>query len=200
MTDSSSSNDVKNIIINPLSNNVVLSSNRITNFDINNDSDHISQEVWSILTVELKRKILHEEIKISTPEGISDELWKELDENLKEEILKCIKNNQKIVNGRKTCLNSRYQSSVYRFFTNFDLSDFDYDSAINAMSLVSALILTVPFSVSSSFNTDFWQTLQDQIDICTTGEWNTEGTYEFYYEKVRLYLSGSLYASLYTLW
>ena len=106
---------------------------------------------------------------------------------------------KRVASDRKTCLNSRFQSPVYSFFTNVDLSDFDFDSAINAMSLVSALILTVPFGVAGNFDSSFWETFQEQIDICSTGEWNTSGTYEFYYEKVRTYLSGSLYASLYTL-
>ena len=187
---------------NPLSNNSIVTNEvndlRITDINHDDDTEHVSAELWSILNIDLKRLILAEESKITIPEGISEKLWEALTEGSKKEILACIRSNQGRLKST-SCWGKRNSSSVYSFFTDFESNDFDFEGAINAMSLICALILTIPFSVADSFDTSFFESLYDQMQSCdTTSTWgkNPKGQYTFYYNKIRDYLGASLYTAL----
>jgi hypothetical protein len=196
-------NPLANIVNNPLANvdnNGI--STRITDTDMLQEVENVSDEIWSILSSDIKQIIIAEENKISIPEGISEKLWDILADDVKRKILLCIKSNKGVLDN-KTWWQKRDSSSVWSFFTNFESNHFEFESAIQAMSLISALILTVPFAVAGTFNSDFFETLYSQMESCdSTTIWGNDPitTYNFYYSNIRLYLGGSLFCSLYSLW
>jgi hypothetical protein len=145
--------------------------------------------------------ILQQESKIIIPEGISEKLWETLTEGTKKDILKCIRNNQANLQSR-SCLERRHSSPVFSFFTDFESNDFEFEAAINAMSLICALILTIPFAAADSFNSTFFETLYEQMISCDEKTiWGSmpDSSYEFYYDRIRNYLGASLYTALYAL-
>lgn len=62
---------------------------------------------------------------------------------------------------------SLFNSRVADFFLDFDASDFEFDTAVNSLALVNALVLTVPFGMITSFNHEFWKALGESINTCT---------------------------------
>ena len=68
------------------------------------------------------------------------------------------------VEDRKTSL---FNSRVADFFLDFDASDFEFDTAVNSLALVNALVLTVPFGMITSFNHEFWSALSTSLSKCT---------------------------------
>jgi len=199
--------ELKANIVNPLANvdnngPVNEINTRITDTDFAQEVENVSDEIWSILSTDIKQIILAEENKISIPEGISEKLWEILADDVKRKIIVCIRSNKGVLNN-KTWWQKRDSSSVWSFFTNFESNHFEFESAIQAMSLISALILTVPFAVVGSFNSDFFENLYSQMESCdSTTTWGGDPitNYNFYYSKIRLYLGASLFCSLYSLW
>ena len=59
------------------------------------------------------------------------------------------------------------QSNVLRFFFDFDADEVDYDPAVNALALICALVLTVPFGAMGSLNSDYFDQLKTALDACT---------------------------------
>ena len=50
----------------------------------------------------------------------------------------------------------RYRQSTLHDFLIGKLTYEDADSAVNTISVVAALMLTIPFSILGSFNSDYW--------------------------------------------
>ncbi len=42
----------------------------------------------------------------------------------------------------------------------------DADNAVNTVTLVAALMLTIPFSVMGTFGNQFWDQLQQDLSVC----------------------------------
>ena len=45
------------------------------------------------------------------------------------------------------------------------------DTVINAMALINALVLTIPFTIASSLNHEYWNTLKLNVQICSDIEY-----------------------------
>jgi hypothetical protein len=61
---------------------------------------------------------------------------------------------------------AKYRSNFYNFVFDLDAASSTYDTAFSAISIVSALLLTIPFSLSSTFDSDFLETLTTTIENC----------------------------------
>ena len=57
-------------------------------------------------------------------------------------------------------------SRVLRFFLDFESNDIDYDIAMNAISIVSALLISIPFTLLAVFNDSWYQDTVDSLEIC----------------------------------
>jgi hypothetical protein len=116
------------------------------------------------------------------PEGFFDtELWKalvqgsnlsgDLSEERKEHNRWCDATiNRFIAVEDEVKTQACFDSRVLNFFLDCESSDFDFDTAVNSMALVNALVITIPFGLITSFNKEFWDGLMDQLKECEPGD------------------------------
>ena len=63
-------------------------------------------------------------------------------------------------------------SNCKKFYTGVGLEVEEADSVINALALINALVLTIPFSLLTSLNMEYFDNVQQVIETCDTGvEW-----------------------------
>lgn len=69
-------------------------------------------------------------------------------------------------------LKSRWHhSNVRGYYSGEGLDVEEADSVMNAMALVNALILTIPYGIVSSLNSEYWDWMQVAIQDCEKMEW-----------------------------
>lgn len=90
------------------------------------------------------------------PEGISRDLWYSLSDEIKIEILMTSTLTPK----------KKQMSRVLRFFLDIKSNDIDYDAAMTAVSIVSALLISIPIALLSVFNDSWYQETVDAIENC----------------------------------
>ena len=68
----------------------------------------------------------------------------------------------------------RWKISNYRkFYSGEGLEVDEADSVINALALINALVLTIPFGLVTSLDMDYFDNVQALIETCDTGvDWN----------------------------
>lgn len=76
--------------------------------------------------------------------------------------------------------NAICKSRVTNFFLDFQASDFDFDLAVNALALVNALILTIPFGMASNFSFSYFNELQHNLYACP----DNSGLSKFYAKQL----------------
>ena len=59
-----------------------------------------------------------------------------------------------------------YTSAVKTFFCEFDINMDNFEAAINAMALVDALLITIPFSVLPNLSMDYYDGLAESLLEC----------------------------------
>jgi hypothetical protein len=57
-------------------------------------------------------------------------------------------------------------SNILKYYTGKDITEEEADTVVNALSLVAALVLTIPFGAALSFDNSFWDWLHDNISTC----------------------------------
>ena len=57
-------------------------------------------------------------------------------------------------------------SRVLRFFLDIESNDIDYDVAMNAVTIVSALLISIPFTLLDVFNDSWYQENVDSMESC----------------------------------
>lgn len=78
-----------------------------------------------------------------------------------------------------------------RYLTGLDLDLQVVDTCVNTLTLVNALVLTIPFSVMVDLGGGFWSDLYDVMDHYDCLHW-----YNYYYTHVRNNLLSTLYFSI----
>lgn len=87
---------------------------------------------------------------------------------------------------------SRWQkSNIRKFYLGTGLTSKEVDDVVNALSVVNALILTIPFSTITSLNNSYWDWLRQNIISCDSSELFHEE-----YQKLLISLYGSAYSSM----
>lgn len=69
-------------------------------------------------------------------------------------------------------------SNITKYYHGTNLTEDEADSVVNALALVAALILTIPFGAAMSFDNGYWDWLNDNIGKCT--ERNPLSFYDVY--------------------
>jgi hypothetical protein len=89
---------------------------------------------------------------------------------------------------------SKYKSPVLKFFLEVDdEAALDYDNAVNALALICALVLTVPFGVMGMTNSEYFENLEVTLDACTN---SGAVTYEAQFSKYLSNLGLTIYTCL----
>lgn len=78
-----------------------------------------------------------------------------------------------------------------RYLTGMDLDLEVVDNCVNTLTLVNALVLTIPFSVMVDLGGEFWSNLYTIMETYGCTEW-----YDYYYTHVRNNLLSTLYFSI----
>ena len=71
----------------------------------------------------------------SFPEGVNNTIWNIISDEDKTDIL---------LNTHM--ISSKYRSNIYKFIFDLDGAINNYDTSFSAISIVSALLLTIPFA------------------------------------------------------
>jgi hypothetical protein len=64
--------------------------------------------------------------------------------------------------------NKKQISRVLRFFFDIESNDIDYDVAMSAVSIVSALLISIPFALLGVFDDSWYQDMVDSLQNCPT--------------------------------
>jgi len=81
------------------------------------------------------------------------------------------------------------------FFSNFS-DDVDYDSPVNALALICALLLTVPFGLITVLNGSFYQNLEAVMKTCPNQVTKSGDSYNDYYARSIQNIGNIVYACL----
>lgn len=123
--------------------------------------NHIDSSVWEALDVATKDCIRKRTLDVIAPIGISKDLWDALSHEEKVLILPKLKNLESM--GHK--------SRVIRFFHGDGGTD--PEPAINAMALICALVLSVPYSVLMTIDSNFLESLKAAFEQCEINNFDT---------------------------
>ena len=120
----------------------------------------ITQNLWSSLSLETRKNIYSKCLQSSMaygsfPEGVNNSIWNIISDEDKTDIL---------LNTHM--ISSKYRSNIYKFIYDLDGAINNYDTSFSAISIVSALLLTIPFASASYFDSDFLETLTSTIENC----------------------------------
>lgn len=139
--------------------------------------DGVSKDIWDQLSAHGREDCYDCSFPIA---GVSPELW----ENLRLETKRELKSLITPLRPR-----SNYSSKVAKFFCDFSSSDIDYNSAINALALISALLLTIPFQVFTVYSGEHMKVLYALMDECK----------DYPYDQLRIkqYILGNLALTCY---
>ena len=126
--------------------------------------DSINQELWDKLSEDTKRKIYSKVLMKSMsegakPNGVNNQVWNLLSDDEKVDILM---NTHMIPAKRK--------SPLWSFLFDIDSIDIDYDTSFSAISIVSALLLTIPFNAINFFNNDIYEEIEAAITNCAENQ------------------------------
>ena len=136
----------------------------------------------------------------------------ETDKHLIDELIRHTDNLTKILKSRKDT-NIRYAaqgsifsvgywkqryalSKVQEYITTQDTDVEDIDSAVNTLAIVSALLVTVPFSVVTAFDYEYWDWLQNVPCADTIPDMNGQSYDHYYLTQVIQQLWLSLFSSI----
>ena len=97
------------------------------------------------------------------------ELWYALDNNARRSLLLNLVSLYREQEDLKTAV---YQSRLIKFFVDFDSDEGSGVSvdAINALALINALLLTIPFGIMSLFSAEYVNDLYLAVESCPDGE------------------------------
>jgi len=120
----------------------------------------ITQNLWSSLSIETRKNIYSKCLQSSFsygsfPEGVNNSIWSLISDEDKTDILL-----------NTPMISSKYRSNIYKFIFDVDGANNNYDTSFSAISIVSALLLTIPFASASYFDSDFLETLTSTIENC----------------------------------
>lgn len=81
--------------------------------------------------------------------------------------------------------------NIHRYLKGQKLKPSDVDVCLNTLTLVNALLLTIPFGIVISFNSGFWNNLRDDMHDANCGP-----DFYFYYYNIRNDIMFNVYASI----
>ena len=129
-------------------------------------------------------------VKISlatnSPEGENEVLWKALNDDQKRKIWK---------SANKITL-EKSKSKRGRFYEFFAGGNEDPETAINAMALICALLIAIPYGVMGSLTPDFLANMNTLIDSCAPGTVKADTTYDDLYRMYLGNIAGATYACM----
>jgi len=148
----------------------------------------ISKTLWGRLNEDIRTEILVHLKHFEPPQGFADELWNELSDNLKDKIL--------LATGKESTIKTHYSSNVLKLLFDYSV-EVDFDPVINIASIVNALVLTIPFSVISTVNGQYFQSLKSTLDSCSsTGKTWDGHTYDDIFNLYTLTMSTQIFSSI----
>lgn len=150
--------------------------------------DWIPRKIWQCLDVSGKQDVLLA-TSLIPPHGIDSSIWEQL--NIK---TRCL-----LTTAVKSMPPRR--SNIITFFLNFDEapSDENFAQTVNAMALVCALLLTIPFSIMGSLNSAYFSELQSALSDCGEAALSEQGGTSYYvdqYQNLVATLASILYSGL----
>lgn len=146
----------------------------------------VSKDVWYQLEPDIQQKINECDQLSDTPIGIEDTLWEKLDDEVKLSVIQSV---SKITEFKASCTCvSPKSSNIYHFFFGA-ITDLDLDTCVNSMALISALVLTIPYSVIGNLGPSFWQNFREAVIAC-------DDDVSAWYEVPRDLILNNLYCSL----
>jgi hypothetical protein len=148
----------------------------------------VSIEIWSkIDNDELRKAVQSAAMKAFPINGLDEKIWEALDNEDKVRLSALV-----MENGPKP-----FRSGVLSFILDSDAVDFDHqDSAMNAMALICALLLTVPYGVIGSLNDSYFSTLEATFAACDNGRTWDKRTFSFEYQQHVQNLTCTVFSSM----
>jgi hypothetical protein len=150
----------------------------------------LSEELWVELSEKEKKDFIQINDYTFAPKGVAAEIWEKMDTPMKEVVIKA----QKRIDAKtKTTV---YKSNVMKFFFDFESADLNLNDSVNALSLISALLLATPFSIITLYDGEFFENLDIQLETCANEEMGSLGDARF---RLLSSVSSTIYSSLVTL-
>lgn len=147
---------------------------------------HVPEDIWDSLTETAKLDITRKLNKKSPIKDISDELWLSFEQDTRDQMTKVVKPE---ASG----------SNIYNFFCGGVESIDDGESmegAVNAMALVNALLLTIPYGVIGIVSQDFFDSLESNFNSCPDEQTSDGQVFKSAKERLINSIAGTLYACL----
>jgi hypothetical protein len=122
--------------------------------------DGITNELWCKLSKDTRKRIYSKIMMKSMaegamPSGINESVWVVLSDDEKIDVL---------INTHM--VPAKQRSPLWSFIFDIESINVDYDTSFSAISIVSALLLTIPFSAFSFYNDDFFEAIRGAIIYC----------------------------------
>jgi hypothetical protein len=92
-------------------------------------------------------------------------------------------------------LHGRYVNSTLRkYFEGVDIEPEDADNAVNTLTLVAALVLTIPFGLLGTFGHETWEWISDSLDACTAAGHDVRYSSTHMFQSVFDCLNATIYS------
>lgn len=173
--------------------------------------DEIAPNIWHHLEIETQNEI-YDKLDLIRPKGFDEELWERLDGNCHETINKAMKESQfgfglssgnsLAVNTKETIFTRNYwikrlrKSRIVAFFISENHIVDDPDAGIGALSLVCALILTIPYGIFQFLTSDFFDALYIQMLTCKDGRSINGRNYQEVFDRMISSLAATIFGSM----
>jgi len=163
--------------------NPIIKEARLTYSHAIERPDCIPQEAWDAMP--LHQLVLSQKAKLYIPPpGFHEEFWKNLTDDEKINVLMALE--KKVTR----------HSAVYDFFLNFE-DDTNFDNPVNALALICALLLTIPFGLITVLNGAFFQSLEEALNACPNNATKDTGdTYNYLFVQFLQNTGSIIYACL----
>jgi hypothetical protein len=83
------------------------------------------------------------------------------------------------------CNSKVYMNGILLFLVGEGLSPDDVSDGINALALLNALLITIPFAMLGAITPDFLNTMKEAIEACPGGKTHTGASYYFAAKSLR---------------
>eukprot|EP00596_Hydrurales_sp_CCMP1899_P010328 CAMPEP_0119042606 /NCGR_PEP_ID=MMETSP1177-20130426/16017_1 /TAXON_ID=2985 /ORGANISM="Ochromonas sp, Strain CCMP1899" /LENGTH=336 /DNA_ID=CAMNT_0007009519 /DNA_START=191 /DNA_END=1198 /DNA_ORIENTATION=+ len=168
--------------------------------------DEIAPDIWDHLEIETQNEIF-DKVNLIRPKGFDEELWNRLDGNCHETINKAMNEAQSSVAsldakekpttyGRNYWTRRMQKSRIVAFFTSANHIVDDPDAGIGALSLVCALILTIPYGILQFLTSDFFNALHAQMLTCKDEKALNGFVYSQVFDRMITSLVASIFGSM----
>jgi hypothetical protein len=150
--------------------------------EVEHPEEQIHLDIWNALkgNLALQEKIAKKALEAVAPKGFDAKVWELLSLEDKKAIKKKLPK-QKI----KTIFGFELgTSNVLLFFGDMEGDNFNFDAGINSMSLICALILTIPFGLLGTLDQDHWTKVMSQLAKCPGGKLRTYGFDDWFMETM----------------